>query len=78
MGLSAEYAARPAAEETINDPTNNRHYWRYRMHVGLEDLLADGALLATLQVRRLVIAPRSFFLYRERLSGEPSEVGKSP
>ena len=27
MALSASYAARPAAEETINDPTNPQHYW---------------------------------------------------
>lgn len=50
MGLSPVYITRPAAEETINDPTNNRHYWRYRMHVCLEDLLQDKPLLATLQV----------------------------
>ena len=50
MGLSPKYVTRPAAEETINDPTNNRHYWRYRMHVCLEDLLEDTSLLASLQV----------------------------
>lgn len=27
------------AEEQINDPSNPRHYWRYRMHITLEDLL---------------------------------------
>ena len=51
MGLSAEYIRRPAAEETINDPTNPKHYWRYRMHVTVEDLCADRSLLADLQVR---------------------------
>ena len=50
MGLSLAYLTRPAAEETINDPTNNRHYWRYRIHVTLEDLLADDSLLGDLQV----------------------------
>lgn len=27
LALSAKYATRPAAEETINDPTNPHHYW---------------------------------------------------
>jgi 4-alpha-glucanotransferase len=25
-------------EEQINVPANSRHYWRYRMHLTLEDL----------------------------------------
>lgn len=28
-------------EEQINVPANPRHYWRYRMHLSLESLLAD-------------------------------------
>ena len=31
--------ADPAAER-INIPADANHYWRYRMHIGLEDLLA--------------------------------------
>ena len=50
MGLSADYIQRPAAEETINDPTNPKHYWRYRMHVTVEELSANRRLLADLQV----------------------------
>eukprot|EP00967_Tisochrysis_lutea_P011678 scaffold13133_cov20-Tisochrysis_lutea.AAC.1 len=30
MALSARYHDRPAAEECINDPTNPKHYWRFR------------------------------------------------
>ena len=26
-------------EEQINEPSNPRHYWRYRMHLNVEDLL---------------------------------------
>ena len=26
-------------EERINNPGNPNHYWRYRMHLNLEDLL---------------------------------------
>jgi 4-alpha-glucanotransferase len=29
-----------AAAERINVPANSRHYWRYRMHLTLEELLA--------------------------------------
>lgn len=28
-------------EERINEPSNPEHYWRYRMHVNVEDLIAD-------------------------------------
>jgi 4-alpha-glucanotransferase len=49
FALSAPLAQRPAEEETINDPTNPEHYWRYRMHVTVEELAADAGLLATLR-----------------------------
>lgn len=49
MALSADYSRRPAAEETINDPTNPHHYWRFRMHVPLEDLLSDSKYVGDLQ-----------------------------
>lgn len=29
MALKEDYAKRPANEETINNPTNPRHYWRF-------------------------------------------------
>ena len=29
-------------EERINVPANSRHYWRYRMHLSIERLLAEG------------------------------------
>lgn len=44
MALKSVYAQRPAKEETINDPTNPRHYWRFRLHICLEDLLKDSEL----------------------------------
>ncbi|GJP48467.1 hypothetical protein CLOM_g7745, partial [Closterium sp. NIES-68] len=49
MALREEYLTRPANDETINDPTNPRHYWRFRVHVRMEDLVADAALITTLQ-----------------------------
>jgi 4-alpha-glucanotransferase len=49
MALSPALASRPAEEETINDPTNPEHYWRYRMHVTLETLIRDDVLSQQLQ-----------------------------
>lgn len=49
LALKEEYTTRPAAEETINDPTNPKHYWRYRVHVTLETLSGDEDLKATIK-----------------------------
>ncbi len=32
-----------AQTERINDPSNPHHYWRYRMHVFIEDLMANNS-----------------------------------
>ena len=42
-----------ADAERINIPANPHHYWRYRMHVNLEDLMANKAFMGN--VRDLVI-----------------------
>lgn len=47
--LKEEYMIRPAVEETINDPTNPKHYWRYRVHVTLESLLKDKEHIASIK-----------------------------
>jgi len=39
MGISTELSARDPKEEKINDPSNPNHYWRYRIHVSLEDII---------------------------------------
>ncbi|KAG2687450.1 hypothetical protein I3843_09G052400 [Carya illinoinensis] len=49
LALKEEYTTRPAAEETINDPTNPKHYWRYRVHVTLESLMKDNQLKTTIK-----------------------------
>ncbi|KAK4784300.1 hypothetical protein SAY86_018668 [Trapa natans] len=49
LALKEEYTSRPAAEETINDPTNPKHYWRYRIHVTFESLMKDRELKATIK-----------------------------
>lgn len=35
LALKVEYTTRPAVEETINDPTNPKHYWRFREYMFL-------------------------------------------
>ncbi|CAN6443473.1 unnamed protein product [Victoria cruziana] len=49
LALKEIYTTRPAVEETINDPTNPKHYWRYRMHVSLETLLRDNEFKMTIK-----------------------------
>ncbi|GFY98105.1 disproportionating enzyme 2 [Actinidia rufa] len=49
LALKEEYTTRPAAEETINDPTNPKHYWRFRVHVTLESLMKDKELQTTIK-----------------------------
>ncbi|KAG9454794.1 hypothetical protein H6P81_007698 [Aristolochia fimbriata] len=54
LALKEDYTTRPAAEETINDPTNPKHYWRFRLHVTLETLLKDKEL--TQAIKDLVVS----------------------
>ncbi|GAB2210062.1 hypothetical protein Drorol1_Dr00015315 [Drosera rotundifolia] len=49
LALKDEYTTRPAPEETINDPTNPKHYWRFRTHVTLETLLKDKELTSVIK-----------------------------
>ncbi|KAM6570952.1 hypothetical protein CsatA_015032 [Cannabis sativa] len=49
LALKEKYTTRPAAEETINDPTNPKHYWRFRVHVTLESLIKDDELITTIK-----------------------------
>ena len=39
LSLSEELRAEDIERERINIPANTRHYWRYRMHLTLEELL---------------------------------------
>lgn len=43
MGADGDIRRKDAREERINVPSNPNHYWRYRMHLTLENLLEqDG------------------------------------
>lgn len=39
LGMNAELRRENPNDERINVPANPKHYWRYRMHLNLEDLL---------------------------------------
>eukprot|EP00245_Coleochaete_scutata_P010499 TRINITY_DN368_c0_g3_i1.p1 TRINITY_DN368_c0_g3~~TRINITY_DN368_c0_g3_i1.p1 ORF type:complete len:703 (+),score=133.78 TRINITY_DN368_c0_g3_i1:1-2109(+) len=49
LALKEEYTQRPAKEETINNPSVARHYWRYRVHIPMETLLSDHEFIGFIQ-----------------------------
>jgi 4-alpha-glucanotransferase len=38
-----------ANAERINIPANPRHYWRYRMHLNIEDMMENKELVSTIK-----------------------------
>ncbi|MBP6810593.1 MAG: 4-alpha-glucanotransferase [Saprospiraceae bacterium] len=43
LGMDATLRRKNPHDERINIPANPKHYWRYRVHIGLEDLMkAEG------------------------------------
>ncbi len=42
LGMDENLRLPNAAAERINNPANPTHYWRYRMHLNLEDLLLES------------------------------------
>jgi 4-alpha-glucanotransferase len=44
MAMDEERRLKDADAERINIPSNPHHYWRYRMHISIEDLLEDTTL----------------------------------
>ncbi|MBK7123243.1 MAG: 4-alpha-glucanotransferase [Chitinophagaceae bacterium] len=41
MGIDGEIRREDPNEERINNPAEAEHYWNYRMHINLEDLLEE-------------------------------------
>ncbi|XP_060191492.1 4-alpha-glucanotransferase DPE2 isoform X3 [Lycium barbarum] len=68
LALKEDYTTRPAIEETINDPTNPKHYWRYRVHVTMESLLDDKDL--TKAIKDLVRGSGRFYPRKDLESGQ--------
>ncbi|WPT12628.1 4-alpha-glucanotransferase DPE2 [Picochlorum sp. SENEW3] len=49
IAMSHVLPQRDPDEETINVPSNPEHYWRYRMHISIQELDQDAELKHTLQ-----------------------------
>jgi 4-alpha-glucanotransferase len=43
FGIDGDLRTEDVAAERINDPANPRNYWRYRMHITLEQLMKEKA-----------------------------------
>jgi 4-alpha-glucanotransferase len=43
LGMDEELRREDPNEERINVPANSKHYWQYRMHIKLEDLLKGNS-----------------------------------
>lgn len=41
LGMSEKLRRDDPQQERINDPANPKHYWQYRMHINLEDLMNE-------------------------------------
>jgi len=54
LGMSPELRWQNPDDERINVPANPKHYWRYRMHLTVEQLLKEGAFNE--EIRNLVTA----------------------
>lgn len=42
LGISASLRRENPHEERINIPADPKHYWRYRMHITLEQLINES------------------------------------
>ncbi len=49
MGMNADLRREDPNEERINIPAEAEHYWNYRMHINLEDLLNEKAFTEELK-----------------------------
>jgi len=43
LGVDESIRRSDPNDERINIPANPKHYWRYRMHLSLEDLIASNS-----------------------------------
>jgi len=43
LGMSKKLRRSNPNDERINVPANPKHYWRYRMHISIEDLMKEDA-----------------------------------
>ena len=53
LSISGKIRRSNPEDERINVPSNPKHYWRYRMHICMEDLLNDNELIKN--IRKLIL-----------------------
>ena len=44
VGMEAALRKEDAYSEQINEPSNPKHYWRFRFHMNMEDLVKENGL----------------------------------
>jgi 4-alpha-glucanotransferase len=49
LGMSEKFRREDPNVERINNPANAKHYWRYRMHINLEDLIKEKEFIEELK-----------------------------
>ncbi|MDQ6610653.1 MAG: 4-alpha-glucanotransferase [Bacteroidota bacterium] len=49
LGMSEELRRKNPGEERINEPANPSHYWNYRMHIPLEQLIKESSFNSELK-----------------------------
>jgi len=49
MGMSEQFRRENPHDERINVPADPHHYWRYRMHIGLEELIKEKEFIQELK-----------------------------
>ena len=54
LGINENTRRENPDDERINIPANPKHYWQYRMHISLEDLLKQK--MFTTEIKDLVSA----------------------
>lgn len=61
LGMDASLRLQNAPAERINQPGNPNHYWRYRMHLNLEDLMEEAGFNA--MIREMIKAAGRLDIY---------------
>lgn len=49
LSISSTLRRENPSQERINIPSNPKHYWRYRMHLNLEDLLLEHTIIGEIK-----------------------------
>jgi 4-alpha-glucanotransferase len=49
LAIDGDLRRKVAAEEQINNPANSMHYWRFRLHLPIEDVMAKSSFINKLR-----------------------------